>query len=321
MDLKMPTGKWMDQAAAWKILTGCLFSFLHDAIAGGVPLNFEQLRTELETWEQFIEFDDEQREKRRGQWDTARRLLWCAERAVNLPKEKELGWTELNYVCFALADTPEFIKRHAGWALDCIRILHAACVQRQSRPPKRSLHVPVALSDELLQDKGSLATLVLEVLQPGGGRVFHHPAYCALISYAHPDFEDSMQEAWEAAREQLPKGGASVPLCDGRWRLLQADGQPISEVKGRSASGAAAWGWWFVLQEGKVPDKEIIVLAETDRYGHLREVGGVSAKTKAIADDGRFDTIVVASDTNQRKAEDALRALGKLGAIRVKVCV
>jgi hypothetical protein len=314
MDLGMPAGNWMERAAAWKSLTDRLFTSLRGDMAAQRAFNIAQLRRELETWEPFIKFSDEQREKRLDQWETARCLLVCTKLAINLPRE--LNSTELDPVVCALDVTPEFIKSREGWAFDCVSILYEARGLRQLRPPTRSLHVPLALSDELLQDKGSLATIVLDVLQPGAGRVFHHPAYSSLISYADPDFEESMQDAWDAAKDRLRKDGVNVPLCDGRWRLVLEE-RPVPAIRGRSASGAAAWGWWFALQERKVPDKEIIVLAEINKDGDLKEVGGLFAKTNAIAEDGRFDTIVVASEKNRLEAEKTLRKLGRLGPIRV----
>jgi predicted S18 family serine protease len=171
----------------------------------------------------------------------------------------------------------------------------------------------VALSDELLRDRGVLATLVLDVVEPGGGQVFQHPKE-AVRTYPQADFEQSMQDAWTAAKELAQKGGAQV-LFDARWRL-QLNEEPVLEVSGRSASGAAARGWWFALT-GKVPDEGVIALAQVRADGLLEGVDGVPAKVKAIAGDGRFDTIVVASDENHREAETALRECGKAGVIRV----
>jgi hypothetical protein len=91
----------------------------------------------------------------------------------------------------------------------------------------------------------------------------------------------------------------------------------VPEVRGRSAGGAAALGWYHALR-GTVPDERVIVLAQVDRAGRLTGVEGVPAKVRAIAAGGRFDTIVVAGEENQREAEDTLRELGKLGIIRVK---
>jgi hypothetical protein len=195
------------------------------------------------------------------------------------------------------------------WVWGCIRTFLNAPTRG------KSLHVPVALYDAQC-GKGYVATFVLEALPSGAMQVFHHPTDAFTTRFSK-ECDDSLQQAWRGALELARREGVDV-LCDGRWRLLR-DGQPIQEVGGRSASGAAAWGWYFALT-GKVPDESIIVVAqvgETD-VRLLNGVDGVDAKVKAIADDGRFDTIVVASDDNQREAEDALRALGKLGVIRVK---
>jgi hypothetical protein len=219
------------------------------------------------------------------------------------------------------------------------------------------VHIPVALSDEI-QSAGTLATLVLAVATPGDGQVFHHPADAALRTYAHEDFVDAMQVAWIAAKELARKAkeralakamtekeavakgtaaeraskekekdyretGAGL-VCDGYWRLVQGK-QPVREVRGRSASGAAALGWYHLLN-GTTPDADVIVLAQITRasasLGHmhlslLEEVGGVPAKVEAIATDGHYDTIVVAGSKNQGEAEDTLKQRGQLGVIRV----
>lgn len=305
MDLRIPSGGWIEKDEAWESLIARLFSFLQEVLAQGVPLDFNALDSDLATWEPFIEFNDKGRDKRSTQWHAARRLLWCAKQASSIAK---LDWDEIHRVIFTMADTPEFIKGHEGWALDCMRVLRRASVDQ------RSSRVSVALSDELLQDSGSLATLVLDILKPGGGQVFHHPED-SLKSYPYPDFDKAMQDAWAAAKELARKEGTDV-LFDGRWRLLDNDGRPVKEVCGRSASGAAARGWYHALR-GTVPDEGVIVLAQVDITGVLQGVSGVPAKVKTIVEDGHIDTIVVASQENRAEAEATLRTLGKLGPIRV----
>lgn len=301
IDLKMPEGDFLKRDKHWKSLTDDLFSYLQDALAKGAPPDFDALRRDLETWKPFIAFDDEGQGL--YQWHAAHRLLWCAERATSISSP---NWDQIDRLFKALADTPELIKGQEGWALDCIRVL------RNVHAPVRSLRMPIALSDELLQSKGSLATLIVETLQPGGGQVFHHPGD-ALTTYPRDDFIDSMQDAWEAAKALA---GKEDDAFDGRWRLLLKD-QPIEEIRGRSAGGAATLGWYHALR-GTVPDERVIVLAEVNRNGELTGVDGVPAKVRAIAADGRFDKIAVASDENRREAEDTLGREGKESLIRVK---
>ncbi|MFQ5857640.1 MAG: hypothetical protein ACE5LU_18700 [Anaerolineae bacterium] len=305
MNLKMPDGGWYPQARRWKSLTARLFSSLQDALARGVALDFDGLHSDLETWEPFIfnNYKKVGRDKRLHQWQAVHSLLWGAERAASISSP---NWDKMDRIFKALAGTPDLIKGQEGWALDCIRVL------RNVHAPVRSLRMPIALSDELLQSKGSLATLIVETLQPGGGQVFHHPAD-ALTTYLRDDFIDSMQDAWEAAKALA---GKEDDAFDGRWRLLLKD-QPIEEIRGRSAGGAAALGWYHALR-GTVPDERVIVLAEVNRNGELTGVEGVPAKVRAIAADGRFDKIAVASDENRREAEDTLGREGKESLIRVK---
>jgi hypothetical protein len=119
------------------------------------------------------------------------------------------------------------------------------------------------------------------------------------------------------------------------WRVLQGwpkkedDEIPLSDSEGNSAGGAAALGWYRLLDavarrlSSPVYDERIIVLAQIDNQGNLSKVDGILEKAKAIAADGNFDTIVVADvlneegTDNQTQAEKALKDDGKDRSIRV----
>lgn len=251
-------------------------------------------------------------------WECARDMVWCALQAVeylsgNQDKLPTRQQYEMNRSIQEIADPPEFLRGDTdreSWAVGCIDAF--------IRPPTKSIRVPVAV-EKTDDGSGSLATLHLEILQPGTGQLIHHPADKLATSF-HKSFADSMGDARQAAKTLAGKD----ELFDSRWRLLQDSGAPLSlSVSGHSASGAAAWGWHCALT-GKVYDPRVIVLAEIDSSGVLSPVNGVQAKTQAIADCGRFDTIVVADgrdksakDHNQTVAERVLRESGKLGPIRV----
>lgn len=308
---------WKQSAKVWRDLAQTLCVSVQEALSTKQTLDFTVLNQSLATWEPLAQVNA----KLKDQWLVARRLLWCAERVAQLTQRE---WDQIDRLSLPLANTPDFIKGHEGWVLACARHLKRMLVDQPV------LHIPVALSDEL-QSAGTLATLVLELVKPGGGQVFHHPAEDALRTYAHPDFVQAMQEAWEAAKmlaardnEENTRGTKEEVVCDGHWRLLQGD-QPVREVRGGSASGAAALGWHHLLN-GTVPDPGVIVLAQIARDLHapgqtsrfmLEKVGSVPAKVEKIAYDGRFDTIVVADDENYGQAETALKQKGKLGPIRM----
>lgn len=253
-------------------------------------------------------------------------ILWCAEQAAT---RGDLYRTEIDRAIFALPNARELDIQDETWAWVCIRTLLEKQDDVAARYTKghRRVDVPVAgWNGQKDENGGFLATLVMEVLDGGAGQVAQHPIDVFETRF-DKEFGDSMKDAWMAAREQAEKEGVDVLRCDGRWRLLQRWSwevqereklPPAAEANDRSASGGAAWGWYFALT-GKVPDRGIIVLAHMREDGLLEGVDddGVFAKTKAVADDGRFDTIVVASEGNRAKAEDALRDLGKLGVIRV----
>jgi hypothetical protein len=88
--------------------------------------------------------------------------------------------------------------------------------------------------------------------------------------------------------------------------------------RARSASGAATRGWWHALM-GKVPDEGVMVVAQVDAMDILRFQGvdGVTAKTHAMASNGRCDTLVVATQELQREATEALQACQAAARVRV----
>ncbi len=308
LNLCMPdTESWVERDETWNNMMPCLFTSLHDALTQGRPLDFASLHRALTTWQAFVDAPrTEGRYARRRRWDFARCMLWCAAHARRQPEGDD---TIIDRALFALASTPPFVKDHESWAWDCVRLftLH----RHNAIPPV--LEVPVAVA-ELIQDTGFVCTLRLELLEPGVGQVFHHPAH-TLYPELDCTFDSSMQHAWEAARYLAQQEGTER-LCDGRWCLLEQDGYDVPRVSGSSAGGAAARGWYSLLR-GFVLDPGVIPLTAIDRHGVLSGVGGVRAKVQALAADGRFDTIVVASDDNQREAEEALRQAGKLGPLRV----
>ncbi len=300
-------------AAEWpepwrRLTTGDeLFRSVCEVVRNKSLCDWKRLQDTAFSWErEYLNYLPEpKRTSEMTKWDVVRRLLWCAEQAAT---DADFYRTEVDRVCFALADTPEFIEHDKKWAWGCIRTF--LDVPIRGRP----VHVPVALVDES-KGTGFLTTLVLEVLDGSAGEIFHHPAD-AFMTYFDQEFGDSMHNAWMAAKKLAQKEGSNV-LCDGRWRLLR-EGQPIPKVKGPSASGAAAWGWQFVIT-GKVPDTGVIVVAQVDEHDvtQLKGVDGVSAKVEAIAKDESFNTIVVASKDNEEAAVGALLA-GRRVDIKVK---
>lgn len=195
-----------------------------------------------------------------------------------------------------------------GWAWEVTRALLGE--------PRRVVHrlaVPVAGTS---QQGGFVATLELALLAPGGGESFHAPQDAF---HTRPDarFVAAMHDAWVSARLMAQAHGVAAGLTDGRWRLKLGSG-PAAYAEDRSASGAAARGWWAALT-GKVPDAGLVVIAQVDAEAvtQLRGVDGVFAKTQAIVAEGRLGTIVVASTANQREAEDTLRQAGASHRMRV----
>lgn len=215
------------------------------------------------------------------------------------------------------ARRPEFYPGYfpLSWAWD----LTYSLLDKPDRVLRRR-HVPVC---GIRGGKGFLATLVIEVMQTGCRQVFHAPRD-AFRTSVNEEFTESMKAAWRAACK-LAQGSTSLGNCDGRWRLLsgwslkaQEANEVAAEANDRSASGAAAWGWYFALT-GKVPDVGIIVMAQMEDAGVLKEVEGVPAKAKAVymQSGGCFDTIAVASEKNLGEVNAA--SAGQSSDFRVSV--
>ena len=307
--LPMPT--WRKQKWAWQQLTAgdSLFRALQEAVRNRSVGDAMRL---AQSWRS----SNRDKSLQIGpQWDIVLALVWCAEQAATSP---DFYCTHIDEVGFAAVDVPEFIKRCDVWAWICIRILLGA--------PRRHAGMPVAgWNKQHGENGGFLATLFLDVLDSGAGQVVHHPVD-AFSTQADDEFRSSMHNAWKAARNLLQKQGVDVADRDATWRLLDGWSWNVEErqrlapstvANDRSASSAAAWGWWFALQ-GKVPDNHVVVLAQINADGQLEEVDGVPAKTKAIVRAGHFDKIVVASPKNEAEANGILKA-SKVQTIKVEL--
>lgn len=183
---------------------------------------------------------------------------------------------------------------------------------------------------------GELSRLELSLWPNGSGIVVHHPRDCLATNDINGDFFDSMEDAWQAALEMVQ--GERAPedeladrvSVDGTWRILDEHMKPMSQVGGRSASGAAVWGWYHLMKNRRLDDRVIVlcqVRAATGQSGKLYElasVDGIEQKVRAVAlcmlDDGsaaRFDTIAVVGVENSRQAYDTLHRLCQADEIRV----
>ena len=315
--LAMPTES-EERAGAWRELTrdAVLCRALHEAVRSPRGHDWASYYERLSQWKSnFIGYRRQpERQVLQMKWDIVYRLVWCAQQAAERGDRYQ---TEIDRAAVTLGNVPEEIGPHKEWAWGCIRTFLDA--------PRhgRSVRASVAGWDERTTE-GFLATLELQMLGGGAGETFHDPVDAFTTRFdAH--FEMSIRQAWTAARRLAAREGVDVTRLEGRFRILARDDHPLPEITDRSASGAAARGWWYALMD-KVPDEGVIVLAQVVPAGASEaaddelvfgEVGGVPAKVRAIAADGRFDTIAVAGEDNLREAEQTLRSLGKLGPIRV----
>jgi len=281
-----------------KITTGVnLYKALREAVR---TQSFENAMELVKRWEPFARHSNCQ-----SKWEKVETMVWCAGKVIKDEFEGIIRdmWAEETQL-------PNYFSRNRDWGIGCIRSLSPDTPLRRG-----AVYVPV--SGWKAGDKsGFLCTLKLEVLEQGTQKVFHHPR-SVFSTHPNKDFVLSMKDAWEGAKTLAAKQGLDVQ-CDGRWSLLQGWNQdsrlsetlPLAaEANNRSASGAAAWGWWFALS-GKIPDNRVIVIAQVDprKPEHLTGVhdDGVLEKTKAIVEGGAFDTIVVASRSNKEQVREAM---------------
>jgi hypothetical protein len=186
------------------------------------------------------------------------------------------------------------------------------------REASTRITAPFALVTQTPQGEPAvLAQFIFERLPDGHSELFLTPTQ-AFLPMDH-EFCRLFTEVPYAVRSWLEQENAAFHRSDLRVRIerLDTEGQFILQpLTGNSASGAAAWGLYFAWT-GKIPDDGIIVLAQIDANGTAQGVQHVREKVEAIAANGHFDTVIVASNDNQRSAEATLRALGHLGPIRV----
>lgn len=250
-------------------------------------------------------------------WKVLAEMLWCFDEA----RRSDLAPSEIDRIALG-SRLPEIdevgfhdflgdpSRRAASVARAYVWIRSFRAVALSA-----TVEVPIALYDQGKQT-GFLGTLTLELMPGGVGEVAAHPGV-AFETVLHEEFVDSIGRAWKMALATVP-GATRV---DGRWQIRR--GAPfgsssprdffLETVDGPSASGAAARGWWHVLHE-RVPDSEVIVLAQVGGNGtSLESVAFIADKVKAVVREGltpdrhpAFDTIVVVGSRAKREAEAAI---------------
>lgn len=306
--LRYPSPRLRD--ALWKkITTGDnLFEALREAVGTHSFVNpMEWVRK----WESYASKRD-----LRPDWEKVEAMVWCAAKIIKNEFDGIINDTRAEET-----QLPKYFSTNRDWGVGCIRSLLPDTPLRG-----KAVYVPVSGWNE--KDKtGFLCSLKLEVLERGTQKVFHHPKD-VFATHPNKDFALSMKDAWEGAKTLAGREGDVQ--YDGRWSLLKGWSQdsrlldtlkPANEANNRSASGAAAWGWWFALS-GKVPDNRVIVIAQVDSRKPECLIGvhddSVLEKTKTIIQDGGFDTIVVASRSNKEKVREALGSSNQIRIVNLE---
>jgi hypothetical protein len=154
-----------DLIYAWEDIVEGLFEWLRDALMHDRSLDFETFSHNLDTWRDFRPLP-EKRERWQHEFEMVYRILWCAEQAAKTP---QATYDQFRLLMPAITSFPSRLKWQEYWAFDCVRSLRKADV------PFRTLSLPVVVVDERGSDQSIVCTLVLDLLKPGGGRVFQHP--------------------------------------------------------------------------------------------------------------------------------------------------
>ena len=207
--------------------------------------------------------------------------------------------------------------RRVGWLYDLTVLLLG---KPQNRKIMHQTHVPILLISENMeqeQERAFLAELEFQVLSDGRGEVFITPEQ-AFIQFKQ-GFDDIFDVALEAAQLAIDINGKKVNTdirvkinyadrFDGSSRYEKAQQEPrlldFDEIKGRSATAAAALGLYHALED-KIYDPRLVVLAEIDKDGTLGSVGQMDIKIQKALCSGVFDTIVMAGNANIPKQEES----------------
>lgn len=279
----------IDKSAGEKViiftdLKANLFTKLKNFIMEGNDrelLDFDQLYYNLQTWKSFCEVDKQDLYN----WGIMQSLIWCAERI----------YAGLDYDYCEMLDAPEFIRQNVEWTKSCIKLLKGNTLTN------RCCQVPVILYGAG-SGTGYVCSLVLEIIENGNGDIFQCPADM-LVTFPNEDFAQSIYDAWLAVGKLLENSDI-IGKFNGQWRLLDKHNKPLIEFKvdGRSAGGAAARGWWSLLNNTSIGE-DIFVLINISDKGKLMGVSQISNKVKAIAEDQKFPTIVVADSDDLNEAQ------------------
>lgn len=301
---KPATSNWSDLKVFWQMLLDALLQFVWQSSS---TQSLSAWKNDLESWSvSTLDISPEEEIFFREQLALCQALVWCAEQIDS----QESATNILSLASLKSDQVPPYISERSYWVWDALH-----CLKNQPLS-SRSLSVYVATTDSKFYSL--IAELQLAIVSKGSGKLYHHPMD-ALFTKIHPSFSGALADAWETnvRFSQIEGDMDDIVKWNGRWRLLQPNGEPVLEIEGRSASAAAARGWWFLLNE-KIPDDNIIVMAQVDKYGQFTGVGEISKKVTDVIKDGRFDTILVASEENRLEAERVLKLNDKQRFVRVK---
>ncbi|MGH8549921.1 MAG: hypothetical protein ACRERU_15210 [Methylococcales bacterium] len=283
----------------------------------------------------------------RSRWDRLFALVWSGHQLINSNTtdciiNTEVRWTDVknkldngfppeSNFAFFTTDCLWYWQGYLGQRLKSVEGFRLVC--ERTRP----VTVPIAV-EHPESGSPSLAYLELEVAcLPSEGK--QNKSTVDLVAGRHPEdfqglfvdnnFFESMECAFRAALQCAGTNEHTDGFAyRGWWKLHVQPG--LDQVSGRSASGAAALGWYHALQK-TVPDGRILVLSaisrENSENGALEYVDGIEKKVLGLGNGSTFrandseiipiDTIVVASHKNEEEVNLAIQANSRLASIRV----
>lgn len=312
LQISSPGSDILERTDGWANLIDTFSAPLRESFANGEPLDFGALQRQLAAWEDVARDWDkakllEDHPNTLDEWERMRAMLWCVEYVQNTTLQQGLPavFTELP------ASAPREVRDRADWSLAWVRILRGEASHKR-------IAVPIALANEMMRLNGGIATLVFDVFSPGRGRLTLHPEESFRI-LPDANFTESLNTAWRLTMKIAKSEDGQNDFPDVVWRVMEqspsmsgldevaffeSDGlRWKGEIKGRSASGAAARAFRCFLR-GTVLEPDVFVLAQVRKdvtpADQLEGVGGIPAKVAAIVRAGHPATIVV---TEKDKAE------------------
>ena len=312
----------LESVAAWHHLIDVFSASLRESFVSEGPLDFGSLQEEIGQWKDFA--GDKNGNKlisghsnTLDEWERMRAMLWCADYV------QKTAPTPLDGPLPALTKLPPTAPREAvsreDWSLACIRLF-------RGEAPGRKITAPIALAvaDELVQLKGGIATLVLDVFSPGTGHLTLHPEESFRI-LPDADFTESLNTAWRLALEIAKSDDGQSEFPDVVWRVIR-ESPSISgldevaflefsglrlkgEITGQLGKRRSPARALRHLLNGAHPDPDVFVLARSAMMPHPEPATTSRGSAESLPRLEQLRTLTDTVPSSSRKATKARQRL------------